>query len=321
MGGDHAPEVVVDGAVMALAENPELQILLTGPDSIVTAAARTYPDQISAVVATEVIAMDDHPAEAIRAKRDSSIVVGCRLVADGEADGFFSAGSTGAVMAAATLIMGRIAGISRPMIATLFPTAAKADGTISRLVFADAGANADVKPEYLLQFAQMGQAYAMAVMGIDSPRVGLLNIGEEATKGNELALQAYQLLSDRLPGFAGNAEGTDILTGRFDVIVTDGFTGNVVLKTFEGTVTMLFSELMGMLVADQSNEAMLNALGALRKHLSADQAGGAPLLGVRGSCFIGHGSSSAQAIANGISATARSVHSNLPDIIARAVTS
>ena len=317
LGGDNAPAAVLEGVSLALAADPGLQVILTGPAEIVEPFSGDKPDRLEAVATTEAIGMDEHPAEAVRQKKDSSIVVGCRLVAEGRAAGFFSAGSTGAVMAAATLYMGRIKGVSRPMIATLFPVPQ------GYMVFGDIGANADVKAEYLLQFAQMGASYAQVMLGIENPRVGLLNIGEEPTKGNELAQQAYQLLSLGLDGFAGNAEGTDILSGRFDVIITDGFTGNVVLKTIEGTAGMLFSELSGIL-----NAGVLSKLAAavvrpglreLKKKLSADEIGGAPLLGVRGSCVIGHGSSSPKAILNGIMATAQAVRSELPQIIAKAV--
>jgi glycerol-3-phosphate acyltransferase PlsX len=318
----------LEGVKTALTAEPELQVVLVGPAEIVDPVEKAYPARVKAVPATEFIAMDEHPAEAVRSKKDSTIVVGCKLVADGQADGFFSAGSTGAVMAAATLIMGRIRGISRPMIATLFPAVSDAADSDTEaapryVVFGDVGANADVKPEYLLQFAHMGEAYARAVLGINDPRVGLLNIGEEDTKGNELAQQTHQLLRAELDSFAGNAEGTDILAGSFDVIVTDGFTGNVVLKTIEGAAGLLFTELRATLaLVDRSvAAAMTPRLNALKMKLSADDAGGAPLLGVRGSCFIGHGSSSPIAIANGILATAKAAQLDLPTVIAEAVSS
>ena len=318
MGGDRAPQVVLDGVDLALASQADLEIILTGPAEVVTQAVKTHPDRLTAVSTTEVISMQDHPAEAVRSKKDSSIVVGCKLVADGQAAGFFSAGSTGAVMAAATLYMGRIKGIARPMIASRFPTASGA-----YVLIGDIGANADVKPEYLLQFALMGEAYARTMMAIDKPRVGLLNIGSEAQKGNELALQAYQLLSQELDSFAGNAEGNDILSGRFDVVITDGFTGNIVLKTIEGTASLLFDQLRQVLTASTMRKLAATivkpGLNDLKKRLSADEIGGAPLLGVRGSCLIGHGSSSPKAIANGILATAAAVRAELAQIIAQKV--
>jgi glycerol-3-phosphate acyltransferase PlsX len=206
------------------------------------------------------------------------------------------------------------------MIATLLPTA-----TDNQVVLADVGANADVKPDYLLQFALMGEAYARTALGVAAPRVGLLNIGEEDTKGNELAQAAYALLTERLPGFAGNAEGTDILSGRFDVIVTDGFSGNIALKTIEGATEFLLRQFVSALRPALEDEAVASAilpvLQQLQAKLSADEVGAAPLLGVQGSCYIGHGSSSPKAIANGIIATYRGAQAKLPEVIARAVAS
>jgi glycerol-3-phosphate acyltransferase PlsX len=323
MGGDYAPEAVLGGVKLALATEPALQLILTGPSEVldsVTVADFEGAERIELVATTEVIAMDEHPAEAVRTKKDSSIVVGCKLVAEGRAEGFFSAGSTGAVMAAATIGIGRIKGISRPMIATLLPTAID-----SQVVLADVGANADVKPEYLFQFALMGEAYARTALGVAAPRVGLLNIGEEDTKGNELAQAAYALLTERLPGFAGNAEGTDILSGRFDVIVTDGFSGNIALKTIEGATEFLLRQFVSALRPALEDEAVAHAvlpvLQQLQAGLSADEVGAAPLLGIQGSCYIGHGSSSAKAIASGILATHRGAEARLPEVIAKAVAS
>ncbi|MDR2957305.1 MAG: phosphate acyltransferase PlsX [Coriobacteriales bacterium] len=318
MGGDHAPQAVLDGVRLALQAEPDLQLILTGLAEVVCPIAEEFPQQIEAVPTTEIISMDDAPAEAIRIKKDSSIVVGCKLVAEGQAAGFFSAGSTGAVMTAATLVMGRIKGISRPMIIGLLPTI-----TGGWVAFGDIGANSDVKAEYLLQYALMGEAYARIIMGINVPRVGLLNIGEEASKGNDLARQAYQLLSQELDGFVGNAEGTDIMSGRFDLIVTDGFTGNVVLKTIEGVASMLFGGLKEVMTASLPSKlaaaVIKPGLSDLKKKLSADDVGGAPLLGVRGSCLIGHGSSSPKAIANGILATDQAIRLGLNTAIAEAV--
>jgi glycerol-3-phosphate acyltransferase PlsX len=319
LGGDDAPQVVLSGVTAALSRDVGLTVVLLGPKEVVEPFAATQPERVEAVATSQAISMGEHPAEAVRTKKDSSIVVGCKLIATGQADGFYSAGSTGAVMAAATLYMGRIKGIARPMLTTLLPT------RTGRLVFGDVGANADVKLEYLLQFAQMGEAYARKVMGVTSPKVGLLNIGEEASKGSELAMQAHSLLSERLDCFAGNAEGTDLLTGRFDVIVTDGFTGNVVLKTVEGAASMLFGEIRQVMTAGLLSKlaaaVVKPGLLSLRQRLSADAIGGAPLLGVKGSCLIGHGSSSAEAIMNGILATAESARAGLSDAITEAVAS
>ena len=237
LGGDAAPDVVLEGVSLALAADEGLTVLLTGPAKVVEPFALEHPQRVRAVVTTEFISMDEHPAQAVRSKKDSSIVVGCRLVAKKEACGFFSAGSTGACLAAATLHIGRVKGVIRPAIASLLPS------PVAPVVLTDIGANADAKPEYLLQFAKMARVYAMRILGIEDPRTGLLNIGSEDTKGSQLALDSYKLLHEGLEGFVGNAEGNDILAGRFDIIVTDGFTGNVTLKAIEGTAKTVFDQL------------------------------------------------------------------------------
>ena len=229
MGGDNAPEVVLEGVAAALAADEGLTVILCGPADVVEPFAAQHA-RCRAQVAAEVIDMAEHPAQAVRKKKDSSIVVGCRLVKDGQAQGFFSAGSTGACLAAATLVMGRIKGISRPCLATVVPS------PVRPIVLCDVGANADCKPEYLVQFAQMGSVYAQKILGYESPKAALLNIGEEDTKGNALAQEAHQLMAKRLTNFAGNCEGRDVLGAQYEVVVTDGFTGNVCLKSFEGAV-------------------------------------------------------------------------------------
>jgi glycerol-3-phosphate acyltransferase PlsX len=317
MGGDDAPAVVLEGAAQALAADPSLALILTGPASAIEPFVSRHPDRTSMAVASEVIGMDEHPANAVRKKKNSSIVVGCQLVKDGRADGFFSAGSTGACMAAATLYIGRLKGILRPAIASVLPS------PVAPVVLTDIGANADAKPEYLVQFAQMASVYAELVMGVKHPRVGLLNIGEEETKGSLLAQEAYKLMAKKVLGFCGNAEGTDILAGRFDVVVTDGFTGNVTLKVIEGTAGVLFDQLKQVLTATTVRKlaasVVMPGLKELKKSLSAEEVGGAPLLGLKGSCVIGHGSSNVKAIANGIAQTARCVRERIPAVIAAAV--
>lgn len=225
MGGDDAPGVVLEGVGQAVAQDPSLTVILTGPEDVIVPFAAQHGNVI-AHPTTEVIGMGEHPAEAVRRKKDSSIVVGCRLVKDGEAGGFFSAGSTGACMSAATLVIGRIKGVKRPAIATVLPS------PVAKVVFADMGANADCKPEYLVQFARMARVYAQVTLGIDNPSVGLLNIGEEETKGSEFAQECHRLMKEHVPNFRGNAEGRALALGGFDVIVTDGFTGNVALKVY-----------------------------------------------------------------------------------------
>lgn len=311
MGGDYAPNVVVEGVASALAEDPGLRVVLVGPAEVVNASAS---ERCTPVVATEVIAMDEHPAAAVRAKRDSSIVVGCRLVKEGAADGFFSAGSTGACMAAATLLMGRIRGVARPAIATIIPATSRA------VVLLDVGANADVRPEMLVQFAAMGAAYARVILGVESPEVGLLNIGAEPTKGSALAQEAYGLMSASVPGFIGNVEGRDIPSGAADVIVTDGFTGNVTLKVLEGLSHTIFAELKTVLTSGLANQLAASVLASsvrkLKDRLDPEAYGGAPLLGVDGVCIIGHGGSSARACANGIAVAARAARGGLTAEIA-----
>lgn len=316
MGGDRAPDVVVAGVDAALAADPGLHVLLVGPEDALAAAA--HLERCSPVIAAEAIAMDEHPANAVRTKKDSSIVVGARLVREGRADGFFSAGNTGACMAAATLVVGRLRGVQRPALAAVIPAGDHPT------VILDVGANADVKPEMLLQFAHMGAAYARITLGVASPRVGLLNIGEEPTKGSALAQEAYVLLTQRLPGFVGNVEGRDVTSGAVDVIVTDGFTGNVTLKVLEGLSRHLLSEVKAALTSTPINKlaaaVVQPSLVALKERLDPDVYGGAPLLGVNGVCMIGHGSSSARAIASGVATTATAVRGGLTTAIAAAIT-
>ena len=316
LGGDNAPEVVLQGVEQALAESSELSVILCGPADVVEPFAAAH-EHCTAQVATEVIDMAEHPANAVRKKKDSSIVVGCRLVKEGAADGFFSAGSTGACLAAATLVTGRIKGIARPALVTVLPA------STGPVVFTDVGANADCKPEYLVQFAQMGAIYAREIMKIPAPRVGLLNIGEEETKGSQFAQEAHALMAEKVEGFTGNAEGRDLTAGTFDVVVTDGFTGNVCLKTIEGVAKMLFGEIKtvmkGSFFAKLGALAMKKDLYALKDRLDPDVAGGAPLLGVKGAVVVGHGSSGAKAIKNGVLATERLAKARVSELIAQTV--
>jgi len=317
VGGDFAPEQVLAGVSLALANDPDLSVVLTGPAEVVEAFASSHSDRVVAMATTELIAMDEHPATAVRTKKDSSIVVGCRLVRDGQADAFFSAGSTGAVMAAATLVMGRIKGVHRPAIATVLPTAGRPT------VLLDVGANADCRPEHLVQFAQMGSAYASIALALESPRVALLNIGEEPTKGSQLAQDAHAAMSAQVSGFVGNIEGRDLLTGIADVIVTDGFTGNVALKILEGTSKVILSQVKEALTSSVVNKAaaavVSPSLRRLRERLDPDEYGGAPLLGVSGVCIIGHGASNASAVSNAIRVAAQAVRGDLTSRIAATV--
>lgn len=316
LGGDNAPEVVLEGVAQAVRQDPSITVILTGPEDKIVPFAAGFRNVV-AHPTTEFIAMDEHPAEAVRRKKDSSIVVGCQLVKDGEAKGFFSAGSTGACMAAATLVIGRIKGVKRPAIASVLPS------PVASVVFTDLGANADCKPDYLVQFALMARVYAQIVLGIEDPSVGLLNIGEEETKGSEFAQECHRLMKEHVPNFKGNAEGGNLALGGFDVIVTDGFTGNVALKLYEGVGKALLEGLKetiySSIKAKIGGLLIKDALAGFKDRLSSDKYGGAQLLGCKGVCLIGHGSSNAQAICNGVLATADAVRQDMPAKLASAL--
>ncbi|MCP3933960.1 MAG: phosphate acyltransferase PlsX [Actinomycetia bacterium] len=292
MGGDNAPSAIVAGGEEAASELGVDVILVGRRDEI---GETTLP----VVEASEVIDMADDPARSVRGMKDSSLVRGAELVRDGAAAGFVSAGNTGAMVAASLLRMGRIKGIARPAVATTIPV----PGT-TPTVLLDSGAIADCQPQWLVQFAQMGSAFASRRFGYESPRVGLLSIGEEESKGNELVKEAHPLLAE-LDGinFIGNVEGRDIMSDAVDVVVTDGFTGNVVLKTLEGALRSLVGAVFGALADPDAGEGAASALGLLAplaNELDPDTSGGAMLLGVDGVSIIGHGSSNAVAIVNAI---------------------
>ncbi|MFQ5879915.1 MAG: phosphate acyltransferase PlsX, partial [Dehalococcoidia bacterium] len=282
MGGDHAPREIVHGAVLA-ARQLGINVALVGiPERIVAELAKhgPKPDGISLVPASEVIEMDEHPAQAARHKRDSSIVVGLKLLKQGQADAFVSAGNTGAVMAAAIMYLGRLKGIERPVLVALLPLSGRLT------VFLDVGANADCKPSYLLQFGQMASAYLETVWKVENPRVALLNIGEEESKGNQLSQEAYALLQESGLNFIGNLEGKDITHAVADVIVTDGFTGNVVVKTMEGVADFIRSQIEAAIRSKWRywlpGLALRGAFQGLRKRMDYREYGAGPLLGVNG---------------------------------------
>ena len=312
MGGDHAPDVVLEGVEAALVADDGLTVVLCGPKAVVEPFCAAH-ERCRAQVTTEVIEMAEHPAQAVRKKKDSSIVVGCRLVKEGQAQGFFSAGSTGACLAAATLVMGRIKGIARPCLATIIPS------PVRPVVLADVGANADCKPDYLVQFANMASVYAKEILGYENPQAALLNIGEEDTKGNQFAQDCNKLMRKKVPNFAGNAEGRDVLSATYEVVVTDGFTGNVTLKTIEGTSKVLFGAIKDAMMSSTVSKlgalACKGSLKELKGRLSADTYGGAPLLGVKGACIVGHGSSSAVAVKNGVLTSAKVVRQRVSELI------
>jgi len=296
MGGDRGPDEVVTGALVAAADG--IVPVLYGPASLDTG-------ELEHVVAEQVIAMDDKPAEAVRAKPDSSLVAACRAVGEGRADAVVSAGNTGAMLAAGLLEIRRLQGVMRPAIAVPIPAR---DGPS---VLLDCGANADARAEHLLQFAHMGAIFAEEILGIDNPEVRLLSIGEEPEKGNQLVLEAHGLLATSSLNFGGNTESRDLLARAADVVVADGFTGNVALKALEGTIRTViqglreeitkttFGKLGGLLIRPASRR--------LRHRLDPDTYGGAYLLGLRGLVVIAHGNSSQTAIANAIRLAARGV--------------
>jgi len=308
MGGDHAPREIVMGALEASRDGIEV-ILLGDSDSILKELGSNKRDLIDIVHTTETIAMGEQPANAVRKKKDSSIVRAVQLVKEGKASAFVSAGSTGAVMAAALLGLGRIKGIDRPAIASVIP--GKKGGT----VLLDVGANMDCKPKNLQQFGIMGYLYADRILGIDNPRVGLLNVGEEESKGNELTLESFPLLKESGVNFIGNVEGRDIFNGMADVVVCDGFVGNVVLKAGEGLamslMRMMKEELTRNWLSKMGTALALPGLKEIRKRVDYAEYGGAPLLGVNGVVIVCHGSSSAFAVRNAIRVAAGGVSSGL----------
>jgi glycerol-3-phosphate acyltransferase PlsX len=314
MGGDYGPPVVVPGAVAAQRQlHGRCRIVLVGDQDQLVAeveAAGGQPDHFDFVHAPDNILMNEAPASAIRRKPHSSIVVASQLLKQGEADAFVSAGSTGAVAAAALLIVGRLPGVDRPGIATLLPNRRGVGLVI------DVGANSDCKPQQLLQFAAMGRIYVERILGQDAPTVGLLNIGEEPSKGNELSQEAYKLLAANEPSFIGNIEGREVFDGKASVIVTDGFVGNVVLKILESVAGFLFDEFRREIRNDLRALAgawMLKpALKDFARRFHYAEYGGAPLLGCNGVIIICHGGSSPEAITNAIRVAEKGVRDRIP---------
>jgi len=296
MGGDQAPGEIVAGALEAAAAG--IPIVLVGRAADLGGIKGI--DELPFIEASEVIAMGEDPAQGVRRKKDSSLVRAAEAVRDGKASAMVSAGNTGAAMASALLRMGRIRGVSRPAIATPIPVPGA-----SPTILLDAGANAECQPEWLVQFAQMGSVYAQTRFGVVEPKVGLLSIGEESSKGNSLVKETHELLVST-PGlrFVGNVEGRDIMTADVDVVVADGFTGNVVLKTLEGGVKAIIRALDDAFDSTPefaaAAQGLRPALDVLYETLDPDTYGGAVLLGVAGVCIISHGSSNARAIVNAI---------------------
>jgi phosphate acyltransferase len=318
MGSDKAPRPEIEGALQA-ARHHGVHVLLVGPEARLRADLERYPGSrrlpIEVVNASEVITMDDK-VEAIRAKRDSSIRVGLRLVREGKAAGFVTAGNTGAAMATAKVVLGALPGVDRPALAAAFPTVNN-----TAAVLLDVGANVDCTAINLEQFAVMGEIYCRSIFGKKRPRVGLLSIGEEEGKGNDLTREAFNLLK-RLPiNFVGNVEGRDLYNNRVDVIVADGFVGNVALKTSEGLARLVSAVLKETLKSTITRQVgaylSRHAFSDFKKRLDHTEYGGAPLLGVKGVCIITHGSSNTNAIKNAVRIAAEFANSKVNETIER----
>ena len=301
MGGDFAPRSIVEGTLKAARTHPDIQIVLVGPKERIQGELSRHkfsPSNITTLDAPEIISMGESPVEAIRKKKTSSIVMMAELAKRGEIDAMFSAGNTGAVVIANILKLRNLPGVDRPGIATPMPTP---QGTF---VLIDAGATVDCRPIHLLHFAVMGRIYAEYILKYPNPRVGLMNVGAEETKGNNFSKEVFNLLGEHDVNFIGNIEGRDLFSGRCEVIVCDGFIGNVVLKVAEGTAGVLKKFLKQVLTKNLIRRlGALLSLGAyrdLREIADHEEYGGAPLLGVNGTCIIGHGSSSSKAVENAI---------------------
>jgi phosphate acyltransferase len=308
MGTDEAPAPEVEGVILAARERLS-EILLVGPEDILKQelarrGATRFPIEI--VHASETVTMEDAAAKSFRRKRDSSVRVSARLVRDGRADGMVSAGNTGAVMATAKIVLGALEGVDRPALAAVFPTSGS-----KAAVLLDVGANVDCKPQHLEQFAVMGEVYYRVIFGVERPRVGLLSIGSESQKGNELTRESFGRLKELPLNFVGNVEGRDLYNGRVEVIVCDGFIGNVALKISEGLIEAISSLLKDSLSGTVSSKVgyalSRKAFQRFKRRLDYSEYGGAPLLGVRGVCLIAHGSSNANAMKNAIRVAAEFV--------------
>ncbi|HEY9577389.1 MAG TPA: phosphate acyltransferase PlsX [Pseudobacillus sp.] len=317
MGGDHAPKEIILGTNKALAELPDLEVLIYGDEEKITPLL-TPGSRAKVIHTNEVILGTDEPVRAVRRKKTASMVMMAQAVANGEANACVSAGNTGALMAAGLFVVGRIDGIQRPALAPTLPTI---DG--KGFVMLDLGANVDAKPEHLLQYAIMGSIYAEKVRRIANPRVGLLNIGTEEKKGNDLTKEAFGLLSrEESIHFVGNVESRDLLNGVADVVVTDGFTGNMVLKTIEGTALSVFSMLKSALTSSLKAKLgaglLKNELYSLKDKMDYTEYGGAGLFGLKAPVIKAHGSSNANAFYNALKQAYTMAEANVPSKIAEA---
>ncbi len=316
MGGDHAPGEIVKGAILASLEYP-VSISLVGDQLRLEKELSRYKKKgnIAIVHAAEVIGNDEPPVQAVKQKKDSSLNVAVSLVKNKAADAIVSAGNTGALMTAGLFGLGRVAGVERPAIATIFPT------PTGPVLLLDMGANVDCKPRHLQQFGEMGAQYAEHVMHIKNPRVGLLNIGEEKEKGNQLVVESWPLLKETRTNFIGNVESKEILSGKVDVVVTDGFIGNLVLKFGESlsayTINLLKKELAKNLITKFAAILLMPALGSIKKSVDYDEAGGAPMLGINGIVYKAHGRAKAKAIKNAIRVAIEAVKEDLVGCISK----
>ena len=316
MGGDFAPEVTVAGALEAVSEH-DIEVILVGDRQKLAEALKDkrYPqNRITVFHASEVVGMDESPSHALRRKKDSSIRKAVDLVKSGEADAAVSAGHSGVAMATSLYVLGKLPNVDRPAIAAIMPS------ITGHFLLIDAGATVDCKPENLLQFAHMGNAYYKTIFSIPSPRIALLSIGEEDIKGNELTKVAFKHLKDADMNFTGNIEGKDIFSGNADVIVCDGFIGNIVLKVSEGLaesiIKMLKMEIANITTGKLGYLMIKPAIRNFKKRTDYDEYGGAPLLGINGTCIISHGRSSARAIKNAIQVAAEMAKNKVHEIIA-----
>lgn len=320
MGGDYAPAVNIEGAIEIVNNFGDTDIILVGDEPALTReldSKRFLPNRLSIKHASQIVGMDESPTVAIRKKRDSSIRRGIELVKTGEADAFVSAGHSGVVMATAILVLGTSDVVDRPAISAIMPTLK------SPFVLIDAGANIHCKPYNLLQFALMGSTYCQAILGRPEPKVALMSTGEEATKGNELTKETFKLLKEADINFVGNVDGKDIFTGDVDVIVCDGFTGNVILKTSEGLADALIRMLkreVANLTAGRIGYLLLKpALRNFKKKTDYDEYGGAPLLGINGTCIISHGRSTSKAIKNAVRVASDFSRKKVYEVISSAI--
>lgn len=320
MGGDFAPEINIEGAMLAVASYP-IKVTLCGVESQLRETIKLYPnfphDKIDIHNATEVVGMAESPSMSFRKKKDSSIQVGLRLVKEGLADAFVSAGNTGAVMTTALFVLGRLDGVERPVLAAVFPSSK------DHFVLMDVGSSVDCKPHHLMQFAIMGNLFSRAILGVKTPRVGLYNIGEEPDKGNQLTQATYKLLTASKLNFIGNVEGKDLTKGKADVVVCDGFVGNSLLKFGEG-----ISKMFMKFFKEEAKKSLLSLIGLLflkpafkrfKQKYDYDQYGGAHLLGVDGICIVAHGSAGPVAIMNAIKTAFKGLESNMVPKIGKAI--